>query len=267
MDPVEIESRIAEFPGWLYEFEFDGGVRTPVSDRAMVNRQHERLRYVFDGLLAATGGSLAGRRVLDLGCNSGFWSLAAIEAGADFVLGVDAKQSYLDQADLVFEAKRVDPARYRFEQGNVLEHRFAERFDVVLCLGLMNHLCKPFELFELMSGTGAELIVIDTDVSRARLSLFELARPYSSGDSVEYPLVLVPSPAAVVDLAAQFDYATLALAPQIGDYSGMGDYRRRRRLAFLCSRGVPLEGLRAADGPSVVPWWVRDPRALLTALR
>jgi SAM-dependent methyltransferase len=266
MDPREIEARIGAFPGWLYEFEFDGGVRTPVSNRTMINRQHERRRYVLDALLGLTGGSLAGRRVLDLGCNAGFWSLAALDAGAEFVLGVDSRRGYLDQAELVFEAKGVDTSRYRFEEGNVLAHEFGEPFDVVLCLGLMSHLCKPFELFEVMAATGAELIVIDTEVSRARLSVFELAKPYNTSDSVEYPLVLIPSRAAVADLAEQFGFDTRALAPQIANYSGMSDYRRRRRLAFVCSRGIALDGVAAAQEPSAMPWWVRDPRALLTAL-
>jgi SAM-dependent methyltransferase len=267
MDVLEIEERIAAFPGWRYEFEFEGGVRTPVSDRATVNRQRERYRYFFDALLQLTGGTLAGRRVLDLGCNAGFWSLAALEAGADFVLGVDAQQRYLDQAELVFEAKGLDARRYRFERGNVFEHALAGRFDVVLCLGLLDHVCRPLELFALMSRCEPQLLVIDTEVSRARLSVFELSRLYNTADAVEGPLVLIPSRTAVAELAAQFGFDALALAPQIRDYAGMSDYRRRRRLAFICSDGVPANGLTAAGKPTLVPWWLRDPRALLTALR
>jgi tRNA (mo5U34)-methyltransferase len=267
MDARELEQRIASFRGWQYEFQFEGGVRTPVVNRALVNRQRERYRYFFDALLRLTDGSLRGRRVLDLGCNAGFWSLAAIEAGADFVLGVDAQQGYIDQAELVFEAKGVDPARYRFERANVFEHELGGSFDVVLCLGLLDHVCRPFELFERMSRTAAELIVIDTEVSRARLRLFELSRLYNTTDVVDYPLVMVPSRAAVVELAAQFGFDALALAPDIADYAGMSDYRRQRRLAFVCSKGTPVAGLTAAGDPSLVPWWVRDPRALLSALR
>jgi methyltransferase family protein len=265
MDVQEIERRIAALPGWHYEFEFDGGVRTHVANPVLVNRQRERYRYFFDALLELTGGSLAGRRVLDLGCNAGFWSLAAAQAGADFVLGVDARQSYIDQSALVFEAKGIDPSRYRFERANIFELALAESFDVVLCLGLMSALCKPFELFELMSGAGAQLIVIDTEVSRERLSVFELARPYNTSDAVEYPLGLVPSRAAVVELASQFDFDTLALAPDISDYTGMSDYRRKRRLAFMCSKELSVRGLNEAATPSLVPWWVRDPGALLSA--
>jgi SAM-dependent methyltransferase len=267
MDTQELERRIIALPGWLYQFEFAEGVRTSVADRTLINRQRERYRYFFEALLALAGGSLAGRRVLDLGCNAGYWSLAAIEAGADFVLGVDAQQRYLDQAELVFEAKEVARARYRFELGNILEHDFGEPYDVVLCLGLLSHVCKPFELFEVMAGAGAQVIVIDTEVSRERLSVFELARPYTTEDSVEYPLVLVPSPPAVAELASQFGYDTLALRPQIANPAGMADYRRHRRLAFICTKGLSTDGLPAAAAPSLVPWWVRDPRALLTALQ
>jgi 2-polyprenyl-3-methyl-5-hydroxy-6-metoxy-1,4-benzoquinol methylase len=167
MQAAEIERRIAAFPDWLYEFEFAGGLRTPVSNRAMVNRQHERRRYFFDALLALSGGSLRGRRVLDLGAGAGYWALAAIEAGADFVLGVDAQQPAVEQAELVFEASGIESSRYRFERSEVLELS-AERFDVVLCLGLFSHVTRPLDLFATIARAEPELIVIDTEVWRGR---------------------------------------------------------------------------------------------------
>ena len=267
MDAQELERRIAACRGWQYEFEFADGVRTPVLTQALVNRQRQRYRYFFDALLRVCGGSLSERRVLDLGCNAGFWSLAAVDAGAEFVLGVDAGERYIEQAELVFEAKGVDRARYRFERADVLQDELQGHFDVVLCLGLLDHVARPFELFERMARTGAELLVIDTEVSRARLSVFELARLYNADDAVEYPLVLVPSRSAVLELAAQFGFDALALAPAITDYTGMSDYRRERRLAFICSRETPLAGVTPAPEKARLPWWVRDPRALFSALR
>jgi tRNA (mo5U34)-methyltransferase len=261
----ELEAQIAAFPAWHYSFEFEDGVSTPAAAAHAGNRQEQRMRYFFASLLELTGGSLGSHRVLDLGCNSGFWSLQALEAGADFVLGVDAQQMYIEQAHLVFEQKKLDPRRYRFEQGNVFEHQFDEQFDVVLCLGLMDHVTKPVELFELMSRVGAELIVIDTTVSRSPLSLFEVASTYQTKDLVERPLTLIPSRAAVADLAREFGFETVALAVNISDYAGLGDYRRKRRLAFICSRTLPLSGLPAEKPATIIPWWVRDPRALIDA--
>src|SRR5204863_10084088 len=134
--------------------------------------------------------------------------------GADFVLGLDGRQMHIDQANLVFEAKTIDPSRYRFELGKSFDHEFTERFDVVLCLGLMYHISKPVELLELIAGTGAELIVIDTRVSRAEGSFFEVTCEGSLDDprnAVDYELVLVPTRQAVVDLAAQFGFQTVPL--------------------------------------------------------
>ncbi len=261
VETQELRERIATFPRWNYRFEFGDGVATPVPDRRRINRQDQRRRYFFEPLLGLTGGSLDGRRVLDLGCSAGFWALAAAEAAADFVLGVDFQQEYIDQAELVFQAKGVDPACYRFEQGDIFDHRLDEGFDLVLCLGVMDRVCKPVELFELMSGVGAELILIDTEVSRARSSLFEVSTLYNAREVLGDGLVLVPSRDAVADLAKRFGYQTVALALQVTDYTGMDDYRRERRLAFVCSRTLDLSGLEAQPR-SVVPWWLRDPRAL-----
>ncbi len=253
MQTLELQDRIAAFPRWHYRFEFEGGVTTPVVDLGKVNRHEQRRRYFFDVLLQVTGGSLEGRRVLDLGCNAGWWSLQAIEAGADFVLGVDNRQMHIDQANLVFEAKDIDATRYRFEQGDVFTHDFGDPCDVVLCLGLMEHIARPVELFERMAATGAELLVIDTALSGARSSSFEVSHldePDAHGE-----LVLVPTRDAVIALAARSGYNAVALARNITDYNGMEDYRRLRRLAFICSRSASLAILPQEAGSPLAARW------------
>ncbi len=266
MDSDHLRERIAAFPRWHYRFDFEGGVSTPIAKPEEMNRHEQRRRYFFDALLKVCGGSLQGRRVLDLGCNAGFWSLQAIEAGADFVLGVDGRQMHVEQANLVFEAKGVDPARYRFEEANIFEHDFAERFDVALCLGLMYHISKPVELFEIFAGVDAAIVVIDTSVSFAPSSFFEVSRDRNMDDprnAVDYEIVLVPTRDAVGELAAQFGYQTVNLAHNMTDYTGMRDYEIRRRLAFICAKGVSLDGIPRETPPSVTPWW----RALLNPAR
>jgi len=246
MQAEELRERIAAFPRWHYRFEFADGVTTPIYRQDHINRHEQRRRYFFDALLQVTGGTLTGSRVLDLGCNAGFWSLAAIEAGADFVLGVDGRSEHVEQAQLVFEAKGIDPGRYRFEQGNIFEHHFNESFDVVLCLGLMYHVSRPVELFETIAGVGAQLVVIDTELQPADASCFSvrhvsLENPMTA---VDYTVVLYPSRQAVIDLAGAFGFAIVPLAPNMTDWEGMAHYRDRRRLAFICSTRLPLGGLQ-----------------------
>jgi SAM-dependent methyltransferase len=260
MEAEELTERIAAFPAWSYRFEFDGGISTPSVDPAMVNRHEQRRRYFFEPLLQLAGGSLRGRRVLDLGCNAGFWSLAAVEAGADFVLGIDAKPMYREQAELVFSAKGIERDRYRFEQGNVLRHEFAENFDVVLCLGLLDHVAKPVELFELIARVAPQAVVIDTEISRSRMSIFELDALRNRENAVEHETVLIPSRRAVVELAQRFGFDTVALPHNMSDYAGMRDYLHQRRLAFVCSKGLSLDSLAGEQRPAL-PWWVTAARA------
>jgi tRNA (mo5U34)-methyltransferase len=242
----ELQRRVDAFPVWHYRFELDGGVTTPIYRPDYANRHVQRRRTFFDPLVAVCGGSLRGRRVLDLGSNAGYWSLCAIEAGADFVLGIDGRQMHIDQAQLVFDAKGVDRDRYRFELGNIFEHQLHEQFDIVLCLGLMYHIAKPVELFELMTGTGAELLLIDTTVSLIPWSLFRVAHEQgleNPRNAVDYELLLIPTRHAIFDLARQFGYDSVALAQSISDFTGMSDYRSRQRAAFICSKGTPLDAV------------------------
>ncbi|HUB72999.1 MAG TPA: methyltransferase domain-containing protein [Solirubrobacteraceae bacterium] len=264
MTPIagsELEERIASFPWWYYRFEFDGGARTPVLSQESVNRAEQLHRYLFDALLGLTGGSLRGLRVLDLGCNAGLWSLRAIEAGAEFVLGIDSLQMAIEQAQLVFEAKGVAPERYRFEHRDLFAGELDERFDVVLCLDLLDQVARPVELFELMARSGAELILIETSLTPVRYSYFELRHLEDALTAVDDRLVLVPSREAVVELAAELGFQTAPLAHRFEDHLGLEDYRRGRRLAFLCAKQAPLDGLALAGEHRELPWWLRLPAA------
>lgn len=267
MQTQELERRIAAFPRWHYRFQFEGGIVTPVAHSGQINRHEQRRRYFFEALLQVMGGSLRGQRVLDLGCNAGLWSLLAVEAGANFVLGLDVHRPYIEQAELVFEAKGIECSRYRFEQADIFEQRSADCFDVVLCLGVMEVTAKPVELFELFAGVAARVLVIDTVVSPGRSSYFEVSKVDQPHDPVEQSLVLVPTVAAVLDLARAFGWEAVALARNMTDYSGMDDYRQHRRVAFLCAKDASLDALPSAPADRELPWRWIDPQKLRRARR
>jgi len=260
MEPAELEERIAAFPRWHYRFQFDGGIETPVARIGQINRHEQRRRYFFSALLEVAGGTLEGLGVLDLGCNAGLWSLNALEADAAFVLGIDRHPPYVEQAELVFEAKGIDPSRYRFERGDIFRHAFSESFDVVLCLGILEVTSEPLRLFELFDAAGAELVVIDTVVSPSPSATFELSRVDDPQDRSEQVRVLLPSPRAVLELARDHGYGAVALAHNMTDYSGMDDYRERRRMAFVLARGSRAAGLRAlAARRGIEERWLSSP--------
>ena len=70
---------------------------------------------------------------------------------------------HLDQANMVFDAIGVEPNRYRFQLSDIFDLELQEEpFDIVLCLGLLYHVSKPFELMERIAAWNDDLLVIDT---------------------------------------------------------------------------------------------------------
>ncbi len=219
---------------------------TPIFDRSHVNRHKQRKRYFFNPLVTLCGGSLAGKRVLDLGCSAGYWSLQALKAGADFVLGVDGREMHVDQSNLVMGAMHVDPSRYRFELGNVFEWEPGETFDIVFCLGLLYHVARPIELLERCAAWGTDILVLDTNLSLIRgaaLNIFHepIDEPRMS---IEYSLVMVPTRSAVLDMLTHIGYpAPVTLRPRFGSWEGATDFRIGSRRAFLAAKKTSLIGL------------------------
>ena len=244
MEKSEIQEIIDGFPHWHYEFNLKG-IKTPIFRRDHVNRHRQRKRYFFDKLVHLCGGTLKGKRILDLGCNAGYWSLEAINNGADYVLCIDGRKMLIDQANFVFKVLEIDKKRYNFVFGNLFDIDFKAlgKFDVCLCLGLMYHINKPVLLMEKLSEVNTDLLLIDTSLSKYPKSVFEI-RYDSLNDprhSVDYELVFLPTKHAIIELTRQFGYHTVILKPHFTDYEGVRDYQTGERRAFLCSKKRILE--------------------------
>jgi SAM-dependent methyltransferase len=251
----ELRARVESFPRWHYDFDLGSGIRTPITPRWHANRHRQRRAYFFDPLVRLCGGSLSGRRVLDLGCNAGFWALAAIESGADFVHGLDGRPMHIDQANLVFAAKGIDPGRYTFEQADVFAWDTQEQFDIVLCLGLLYHVSKPFELTERIARWNSDLLVIDTTLDQRQDASFRLVEQdvEDPRSSLELPLALHPTSAAVVRMVTAYGYRAAMLRPRFTDWTGSERYATGSRRAFICAKRTALEGLDTEHTSATTP--------------
>jgi 2-polyprenyl-3-methyl-5-hydroxy-6-metoxy-1,4-benzoquinol methylase len=255
---MEIKQKIASFEGWHYQFDLNGNL-TPIRKSNRVNRHEQRKKYFFDPLVQLFGGSLRGKRVLDLACNAGFWSLCAAEAGCDYVLGIDGRQMHVDQANFVFEVKEVEKDRYDFVAGDIFETDLRQfgTLDVVLCLGLMYHISKHMELMEKISEVNDDVLVIDTTLSMAQGSFLEVQRqsPASFMAAVDYPLAMKPTRQTVRDLVRAFGYSVVTLEPDFRnadgepDWSGGGDFHKGARRAFICAKKTDLSHLAVETEP------------------
>lgn len=277
MKDDEIVRRINSFPYWQYQFDLKGHL-TPIGHWGnSINRQLQRREYILKPLVRLYGGSLEGRRVLDLGCNSGFWSLSAIQEGADFVLGIDAREMFVEQANFVFEVKGVDKSRYNFVAKNLFDVNFQEfgNFDIVLCLALLYHVDKPLLFLEKIAEVNDDILVIDTELSGTGGSHLELRPDVESWDSyVGHKLTVRPTKQAVFDIAEEFGYSSVMLRPRFADWEKLSDYRGARRV-FFCAKKTNLsrlpaefvEDVSSSDRMQRVYVFLQNGRTLLYALR
>ncbi len=151
-----VERQINRLAPWFHNLHLPSGHATapdhPLGDFPAVKWRE---------LAIALPADLTGWRVLDVGCNAGFYSFELARRGAD-VLGIDSDPHYLRQA--CWASRRLGlPGRVTFERLGVYElARRPERFDLVLFLGVLYHLRHPLLALDILSEKAARLFVLQT---------------------------------------------------------------------------------------------------------
>ena len=115
-------------------------------------------------VVQSQGGALAGKRVLDIACNSGFWSIQCALLGAE-VVGIDARAELIEQANLLKSITGADKAEFRrLDFWEMSPETLGGTFDVVLNLGFLYHVPKPLEALDLTKLMSRSHILLDTTV-------------------------------------------------------------------------------------------------------
>jgi tRNA (mo5U34)-methyltransferase len=104
---------------------------------------------------------LQGWRVLDVGCNAGFYSFELAKRGAS-VLGIDVEPLYLTQARWAAREFGLERS-VEFRQMEVYEiARSREQFDLVWFMGVFYHLRYPLLALDLLAARTRRLMVFQT---------------------------------------------------------------------------------------------------------
>lgn len=234
---------------WYYEFDL-GEYKTPAARPEWAVRHRMRRQYLMGPVQELFGGALAGRRVLDLGCNEGFFTLAALEAKAAFVLGLDEQQEKLARARLVLEALEIPANRYELRCADADTLRPTEGpFDVALLLGMLHWLPvrKTLKLLETLAQMQTEALLVDTVLSASEEPVLRL-RQERLGPMDPYQdqrVCLLPSAAGLLKLMESFGYRGVILKPEFTDWTGSEDYQTGVRRGFLFVRTLDLSRLTA----------------------
>lgn len=104
---------------------------------------------------------LKGWRVLDVGCNAGFYSFELARRGAN-VIGIDMDPHFLEQAEWAAEQYHFrGTARFRQMQVYDLAH-IDEDYDLVMFMGIFYHLRYPTLALDIVAQKARKLLVFQT---------------------------------------------------------------------------------------------------------
>jgi tRNA (mo5U34)-methyltransferase len=111
---------------------------------------------------------LAGKDLLDVGCNAGGYCFIAAELGARNATGFDIRQHWLDQAEFIGRIKYPQLKNVEFKLGDA--KTFLDSYgsaDIVIFKGVLYHLPDPLHILLRLAEATREVILIDTASSYA----------------------------------------------------------------------------------------------------
>lgn len=160
MDQDRLAADIKKLGPWFHQIEIAPGVRTrdiaPSPGPQPVDHPASRWQIFKDRIPS----DLSGTRVLDIGCADGFFTVELARRGAN-VVAQDAWKKMIDRLEWVVEHLGLTD-RVTCRVGEVETLSTEERYDFVLCLGLIYHLRHPFWGLERMAQLSDTMYVEST---------------------------------------------------------------------------------------------------------
>lgn len=173
---AEIEQGVRERGDWFHNLDLHGVRTAPahfLGDFPL--NKWKRFAHVLPQ-------DLAGKSVLDIGCNAGFYAFEMKKRGASRVVGIDFDDYYLDQARFAAEVLGHEDVEFRrlsvYDVGAL-----RERFDLVLFMGLVYHLRHPLLALDLIHEHVAKDWLVYQSLQRGSPEVEPLAEDYDFWDT------------------------------------------------------------------------------------
>jgi hypothetical protein len=210
---------------------------------AVPNRLNQRHRV----LIASSEEFIRRKSILDIGSHDGRWSFAALQTGAQHVLGIEGRPHLVAHAEANMREYGVPEGRFRFIVGDVfdeLDRLEPGSIDTIFCFGFFYHTMHHMLLFSKIARLNPSSLILDTAIDADRHSLIRVRREDTSRDAnaigtvINNRIQLVGRPSRrALDLmltnagwsAAYYDWR----AAGIRHWDALQDYRRGERLSLV----------------------------------
>jgi tRNA (mo5U34)-methyltransferase len=216
LSSIEIERNLEQY-NWFYHFNFGGREVGPNPGAPKEVRGHyQRYLHMLPSILSLTDGTLAGKKILDVGCNAGFWSLQAKRLGASSVLGIDSSEDNVNQARLVAQIIGEKSVEYQTINAYDICKDSLGEFDITLFLGILYHLDSPVISLQKLYDVTKTFAVIDTQLINTSMAMLKVDDDTASryhAQSHTNTLAFIPSEAAVIFMLRSVGFREIFMIP------------------------------------------------------
>ena len=164
LSPQQLTEQVRRLDPWLVPFRLGHDVCT-IDVKSKEGQQNvENYLYRRDLITGSVaevlGNDLGDTTVLDVGCNSGFFSLDLAARGAKQVDGIDLRAANIERAQFVKEHYGAENVSFSVSDADDLPT--GQQWDVVLNLGVLYHVMNPLELIRRTFELCRRFAIIDT---------------------------------------------------------------------------------------------------------
>jgi tRNA (mo5U34)-methyltransferase len=151
---------------WFYRFDLPSGARTESYLPPKVFPIHEtREQMVFSVLDPMFADHWEKTTGIDVACHEGFYGSRLAQRGCGSVLGVDARDSNLEGANLMRDALGLKNLSFQLADVSTMDPARFGQFDIVLMLGLIYHLENPVGALRLARALCRKVALIETQLA------------------------------------------------------------------------------------------------------
>jgi tRNA (mo5U34)-methyltransferase len=171
MPQDEIRRRAEALGPWFHNIDLNGVWTAP--EHFLGNYPAIKWQRFSDAIPQ----DLAGKSVLDIGCNGGFYSIEMKRRGASRVVAIDFDEAYLSQARF---AAQVTGQDIEFRKLSVYDvGMLHERFDIVLFMGVFYHLRHPLLALDLIHEHVADDVLVFQSLQRGSPEVLDVEENYT----------------------------------------------------------------------------------------
>jgi ubiquinone/menaquinone biosynthesis C-methylase UbiE len=213
-------------------------------DRFESTKNAIRLRHRYEAIVSRNRELFHNARVLNLHSGDGCWCMAALDARAEHVVGVDPSHEAIEAARTTFIEYGIASESYQFINSDIspaLKTMNPGAFDLVVCHGSFEE-SDPHQFFWHLYRLEPKHVILDTDVSRGEgpIIRFKLRHAFAlKGARRQRTIVATPNHELIAFLCEYFGFEWRLIAWQtigIIDWSSISDYGRGRRRTYVLNR-------------------------------